>query len=428
MKNYSCKILLLLIYFAYSKQFNENSFNQTFPTAYTQYNRVFGSIVGGNFRRIDPFIIILNEYKAMCEGGWNVTIAVFSFVELSESLHRFIEQKLFCYRILSQIQFKVIVYPSSIGYLLSEQPRKYAKLHLDDYDVFMYQEEDMIIQYAHLVGFLYETKRIYQLLNEKGISDYCIGFQRYRRHMRSHEHNKRHISEQEILHQEYLEELPYFEPICIQNEPYFKVTSFHEPTANPHQGVWIFTQYQIKLLQSKCNFLDQTIRDDKLKDYTREYMASLSYFDNLIINKNCGLQKIIPGERLSSFVVHHFYHTTDPTFQFITHPLFYTDEHLKAGFLQIESPVMISPRYNTLACWGKVTSKFKTDNNLTLLANNSVLIKAKNSKNIYLFRNGTKHLFSSGEVFSNHGYNWKDVFTIPHGFIFDIIPSGPDIT
>lgn len=61
-----------------------------------------------------------------------------------------------------------------------------------------------------------------------------------------------HFSEADIFGQEFLEETPKFRPVCIDDAPFLIVEG------NIHQAMWILTNEQIKVLQTKCNFLNQT--------------------------------------------------------------------------------------------------------------------------------------------------------------------------
>lgn len=130
------------------------------------------------------------------------------------------------------------------------------------YDVTIYMEDDVVLDYTHLVGYLAETRKLRSLVGvEEAANNYYVGFQRYRRHLIPFEKNKVKMTEEQVIHQEYLEEIPFFQPICIKNQPYMRaIGNKRTPAANVYQAMWILTKEQIGLLQTKCKFLDQTYR------------------------------------------------------------------------------------------------------------------------------------------------------------------------
>ena len=100
--------------------------------------------------------------------------------------------------------------------------KKILQEELQNFDFFVYHEDDMIFKYVHLVAYLYETKKLDSLNPEMELTTSLIGFQRYRRQMRTN--LQAGFTENDIFEQEMMEELPSFMPICIKEEPYVLVT------------------------------------------------------------------------------------------------------------------------------------------------------------------------------------------------------------
>lgn len=240
--------------------------------------------------------MILNEYLAMCEGGWNPTVVLHTTVEWSPSLLRMMRQKTFCYRINSSFPITLDMSDKSIGTALSAVHRETLKKQLHNYDLFIYHEDDIIVKNSHVVGYLHETKMLHHLLPENGLQDHVIGFQRYRRVLRPGEHHRGNFEEIEIYEQENMEEVPNLDQICVKDTPYIKVSG------NTHQAMWMFTKQQILMLHDKCGFLDH-------KSASREYMSSFSQFDV------CHLTKLLPAARLYTFTVYHYYHQRHVSWQ-----------------------------------------------------------------------------------------------------------------
>ncbi len=209
-------------------------------------------ILSYNFDHIDPIMLILGEYQSMCEGGWSPTVVFFSSVPWSAQIQRLFRQRTYCYRTNTSVPIRISVHDPSISIALGAEHRKYMQNEINNFDAFVYHEDDIIFKHSHLVGYLHETKTLHDLMPENGLRDHCIGFQRYRRLLKGGDVHGSHYSEQDIIEQELLEEMPNFRPICIKDTPYLRVEG------NIHQAMWVLTTSQIHLLQEKCSFLNQS--------------------------------------------------------------------------------------------------------------------------------------------------------------------------
>ena len=254
-----------------------------------------GFILSYNWDHIDPLLNCFNEYLSMCESGWNVTIVIHSTANWDSIMRRLANTKLFCYRTQQPMHVMYDLHNKNISTLLSAEHRKILKKEIENYDFFVYHEDDIIFTHAHLNAYLYETRQLHLIDPVRGIKEHSIGFQRYRRIFRN-QWGSLPWNEQDMIEQELFEEMPNFRPICMgtdsdesKNVPYLVVEG------NVHQGMWALTQSQIKMLQEKCNYMDH-------RTYSREHMSSFYLF-----GQPCNMVKLIPGNRLTSFMILHYY-------------------------------------------------------------------------------------------------------------------------
>lgn len=96
----------------------DDAWLKEYPTAYTSYNRVLGMILAFNYDHIDPLNLIFGQYQSMCEGGWHPTVVVFTTVNWTQTMRRFVRQRTYCYRINGSIPVVVDVHPPAIGFAL----------------------------------------------------------------------------------------------------------------------------------------------------------------------------------------------------------------------------------------------------------------------------------------------------------------------
>ncbi len=192
-----------------------------FPTPNTEHNRIMAFILNFAHDHIDPLLLILNEYVSMCEGGWEPTVVLHTTSNWTSTMHRYMRQRTYCYRKGASINLRVDVHDKSVGTGLSMKHKRILQEELNNHDFFVYHEDDIIFKYSHLVGYLNETKTLHNLNPDGELKTSVIGFQRYRRLMRSNLHSAFH--EKDIFEQELMEEMPDFIPICIKTSPYILV-------------------------------------------------------------------------------------------------------------------------------------------------------------------------------------------------------------
>lgn len=181
-----------------------------YPASNSYNNRVLGMILSHNLGHIDPLVLTINEYVSMCESGtpallhinnviyfakintsgWGVVIGIFTATHWSPALIRYFRQRSFCYRTNSTLPILIFESEANISTSLAAEHRKYVAREFQNYDVLIYHEDDILFKNSHLTAYLQETKHLY---NSGGLSDFAVGFQRFRRQLRTGYSLKRDI-------------------------------------------------------------------------------------------------------------------------------------------------------------------------------------------------------------------------------------------
>lgn len=223
---------------------------ENYPTAFSDNNRILGLLLSYNLDHIDPLFLITNEYVSMCEAGWNVTFVLFTTANWTDKLKGYLRSKTYCYRTDDYIDIRYALYDQSVRNNLGSFHRVYIKKEIDNFDFYVYHEDDIIFKHSHLSGYLSELRAIYQI-NSDVVSTSIIGFQRFRRIVRNGPLGGADWTSQDMVETDLLEEKPTFAPICVnETEPYISVRG------NTHQGMWALTRGQILMLEERCNFTD----------------------------------------------------------------------------------------------------------------------------------------------------------------------------
>ena len=186
-----------------------------YPAPFTSNNRVLGLLLSYDLNHIDPLFLITNEYVAMCESGWNVSFVLFTAANWTSKLRKYIRLKTYCYRISDYLDIRYSLHNKTVGTNLASFHRPYIAKELNNFDFFVYHEDDIIFKNTHLSAYLAETKRLYEISPE-ALEFSLIGFQRYRRL------TKRGVvdlwSDEDIIETDLMEETPTLTPTCIKDE------------------------------------------------------------------------------------------------------------------------------------------------------------------------------------------------------------------
>ena len=263
-------------------------------------NRILGMIVSHDVHMsIDPLLLIFDQYLSMCEGGWSVSLIIYTAFPPSDRLYDYMSSKIFCYAINKPYKVRFEIADKSIGVRLALIHRKTVAAELENYDLFIYQEDDIIVTHAHVVAYIQEMKNLY-IRNHSSPLNYTVGFQRYFIEDHPSQINEDYL----IRRRERYQEFPHYQSTCYHGGVYM------DCSRNTHQAMWMLSRSQIKILHRKCSFLDQTLDDNKGNSFlVREYMSSFSIFRNNFdfVENSCGMYKLMPLSTINRFFVHHYY-------------------------------------------------------------------------------------------------------------------------
>jgi len=213
----------------------------------------------------------------------------------------------------SNLNIKQEIYDLSLGYWLAHKHRKFISENKDNFDIFIYSENDFLITEANLDTFVKHSKN---LKNTK----YVPGFLRYE--LKKND-NTKYLLDCHPNHA--VNRIPLYSiikypvgllpthialnfhlnpiirqlNITINNKKYFEVQ-------NLHQGCYILTKEQLKIVLDSGNYFN------KSKNYVgaRESAASNVY-------AYCNIVKVINQGDLESNLIHHLadkYADSHPTY------------------------------------------------------------------------------------------------------------------
>lgn len=171
-----------------------------------------------------------------------------------------------------------------------------------------------------------------------------------------------------------------------------------------------------------CFFINCFI--NRRTGYVREYLGSLSLFENDILSPNCGLQKVIPAGRLPDFAIMHYYYSTNVLLLHDSHPVFTVHEHTLAGMLQTVTPEAYAGYFDDQACWTPIIARQRAAMNVSIPSDSASVLSFQGRTMV--LQKGVKHLVRDQEVLKKHGYDTKEVYSMKH-VMYDHLPQGEDL-
>ena len=299
-------LLLLLFHLVLCFSMGNRFLNRPKPAPFTDHNRILSVILSYNINHFESVGVILHEYSAMCEAGWAPTVVLLTFSNYTAKMQKLVQHKTYCSR--NQRHLPVVI---ETNYNISSSRRYFAE-HLDEHDLFVYQEDDMILRVSHIAEFVKALYRLNEILPASEMQDKTVGFLRYRRDNVLHPpylsakdtQSVRDAQEEDVVNMEFIEEEPSVGYLCLakMEEPWLHFGG------NLHQAFWILVRDQIDYMQTKCQFLNQSKPTGV--SGTIEYTSDMSIWDRGPNKHNpaggCGMTKMMPPE-VERFSVLHYY-------------------------------------------------------------------------------------------------------------------------
>jgi hypothetical protein len=225
---------------------------------------------------------IIDAFRDVCEAGNLVTLLLYRTSLWDEDQMRLLRSRAACHR--GTFLLKIILKSPKVGFDLVAMHRSYFLNHTQDYDLFVYTENDLHVRLTHILSYMRETEVIKGLLGEQ-FYQYSIGFARYEVDSKTQE---RHFWEQEGQW-----------PVVRDPAPiaglYITMPLRH------HQGMYMATSGQLEAWSESCPcFRDPfTIPKGPKGQYYRERVSSMCLFET------CEIKQLLPIDSFEDHAVHH---------------------------------------------------------------------------------------------------------------------------
>jgi hypothetical protein len=273
--------------------------------------RILVVIAAYDFSQIPHLEEVLDTYHDLCIVGAFVDVVIHATVAYPVALIDLWNTRFPC----SDYHVTIVLKPHSLRLHLVDEHRTLFYEKINEYDLFIYTEDDMRVSATAVATYLYETKRIEQLLqgqSEVKPSDFNVGIVRYEYNYPANviiDDNTRHATQN--VTRVYWEHSNFERPVvpnAVDHVPQTLLAQKYVFMKNHHQGMYLATRELLQAWKDRgpqCRF-DQ-IRDrpgrgaQPTEGTQRVWMSSHMLYGS----KHCNVQQVIPIDAMGSLTIWH---------------------------------------------------------------------------------------------------------------------------
>lgn len=233
----------------------------------------------------------LDAYRDVCEAGAKVDIFILTnnvyTVEVIDELN----SRLQCRNTEGGgITLTVHIKSPEWKHYIKDFHRKIFTENVDNYDLFLFNEDDRLIRPANFIAFLDEMNKLRSLVGNKRIPQYTIGFVQYEQKIDVGPPHPRQIFEH-----------VWGDDLLLVDHPnitgrYFQTASWHH-----HQGMYMATPEQLRAWKKTCDFSSVPVRHRK----KWEILHSEVVIGGIYLWKWCNVTQLLPLDSFQDFLLLH---------------------------------------------------------------------------------------------------------------------------
>jgi len=297
-----------------------------------QNTRILVAIAAFDLTQLPHLEEVLDSYHDVCVAGATVHVVIHTTVVWPVPLLDLLQSRFSCNNInTNAFQLEIIVKKPSVRLHLVDCHRQLFYDRIDEYDLFIYTEDDIRVTARTIATYLQETKRIERIVllqqpsNEQSTyhyyepSDFNIGIVRYEYNFPSNlviDDSTRHATENVTrVYWEHSSFSPPIVPNAVDRVPQEPLANSQERTyvhmKNHHQGMFLATRSLLKAWKDRpnCHFDVASNRpghpkypSQPLFGTQRVWMSSLHLYGK---KHGCNVQQVLPLEDFGALTVHH---------------------------------------------------------------------------------------------------------------------------
>ena len=281
--------------------------------------RVLVAIVAYDFSQLPHLEEVLDTYADLCViAHSHVDIVVYSTVPWPVTYLDLFNTRFATFFETGKLSIQVHLYSPSVKLHLVDFHRELFYTHLEEYDLFVYSEDDIRVSPKTIATYLWETRKIRQAVGDAQSSDFNVGIVRYEYNYppeviiddktRHATQNVTRVYWEHSWHPAIPKSVDRISPqlqalLSKTGETYLEMK-------NPHQGMYLATRDLLHAwkLRKGCNFDRIQNRpglarrpSQPAEGTQRVWMSSIQ----LLGKSHCGVQQVLPLSNFGALTVHH---------------------------------------------------------------------------------------------------------------------------
>lgn len=276
--------------------------------------RILVTIASFDFMQLPHLEEVLDGFRDLCYAGSNVDIVIYTTVVYPVAFIDMFNDRLRCNNPSPNagLTTTMMLKPNHVRLHLVDFHRQLFYDRIDQYDVFIYTEDDIRISPTTVAAYLHETNRVESIVGPEHATDFNVGIVRYEYDFPENiviTDKTRHATEN--VTRVYWEHLgkPIFEKAVDKVEdtalsPYYMSMQLH------HQGMYLATASLLKAWKDRKNCKFDEIRDrpanpkrpsQPTEGTQRVWMSSQMLYGG----RHCGVKQLLPVENFGQLTVLH---------------------------------------------------------------------------------------------------------------------------
>jgi hypothetical protein len=226
--------------------------------------RIFIAIAAFDFSQLPHFEEVLDGYSDLCASGALVDVIVHATVPYPVTLIDLLNTRLTCVNPAGRFTVTLSLYSPGVRLHLVDIHRPLFYEKLEEYDLFIYTEDDIRVSPRTVAAYLHETKVLQDKIGFEKSLAYNVGLVRYEYNFPSNvlmDDKTRHVTENVTrVYWEHSYQFPAF-PKVVDVVPDLDTEYVH--MKNHHQGMFLATRDLLKAWKERCQFDVVTNRPGK---------------------------------------------------------------------------------------------------------------------------------------------------------------------
>ena len=217
--------------------------------------RILVAIAAYDFSQLPHFEEVLDAYSDLCSTGAQVDVIVHTTMPYPITLIDMLNTRIKCMNPSGRFDVKISLVSPTVRLHLVDEHRPLFYNKIEEYELFIYTEDDIRVTPRTIAAYLYQTKVLQDKLGFEKSLNYNVGIVRYEYNFPSNvlmDDNTRHVTQN--VTRVYWEHSYHFPaiPKVVDIVPGLDQEYVH--MLNHHQGMFLATRDLLKAWKNKCQF------------------------------------------------------------------------------------------------------------------------------------------------------------------------------